>query len=280
VITSTAEYRVWTHRRIRRPSIGIAIVASICVHAVAAFVLPGFGARSMPDDPAPSRLQMVVMPAKATPEPVITRPVNAHDHPHPHKTERPIPKAEVPKREQATTLARAPDIDRAPAPTQAVPVVTHAPEPVTPSAMRVEPDPQVEQRSTGAAPASLPSKAPVAAAEPTRESIPPVTLAAVRPSMGEGLEPPHYNVAYLKDPKLDYPPAARRLGLQGTVVVRVQVNAAGMPEALKVAQSSGAELLDETALNAIRGWRFSPARRGTEAVAHWVDVPIRFRLVD
>lgn len=77
---------------------------------------------------------------------------------------------------------------------------------------------------------------------------------------------------------LEYPAAAKRLRLQGTVVVRVQVSATGLPESLRIERSSGAELLDETALAAIRTWRFAPARRGSEPVAHWVDVPIRFRL--
>jgi hypothetical protein len=34
------------------------------------------------------------------------------------------------------------------------------------------------------------------------------------------------------------------------------------------------------ALTAVRNWRFLPARRGTEAIADWVDVPVRFRLQD
>ena len=281
---STADFPVWTHKRSARRSVIVAVVASMLAHVALAFVMPAFGVRIVPDETSPTRLRVVVMPAKPepTPEPVFAHQStpHPHPHPHPHKSEQPAPKPIVPKREHATTVSRAPEIDRAPAPTQPVPLVTHAPEPITPSAMKVEPAPVPEQRVTVTESAANSAKEPVPVNDIAPKPARPVELASARPSLGEGLEPPHYNVAYLKDPKLDYPAAARRLRLQGTVVVRVQVSAAGLPESLKLAQSSGAELLDETALNAIRGWRFAPARRGSEPVAHWVDVPIRFRLTD
>jgi len=68
--------------------------------------------------------------------------------------------------------------------------------------------------------------------------------------------------------------------LQGTVVLRVLVNPAGRAEELIVDQTSGASVLDQAALGAVRDWRFVPARRGADAIAHWVDVPVRFRLQD
>ena len=63
-------------------------------------------------------------------------------------------------------------------------------------------------------------------------------------------------------------------------MLRVFVDAAGRAEQLKLDKTSGASILDEVALNAVRNWRFVPARRGTEAIAHWVEVPVRFRLQD
>jgi len=39
-------------------------------------------------------------------------------------------------------------------------------------------------------------------------------------------------------------------------------------------------LLKGAALNAVQAWSFVPAKRGSTPVAHWVDVPVRFRLSD
>ena len=43
-------------------------------------------------------------------------------------------------------------------------------------------------------------------------------------------------------------------------------------------RSSGYTRLDEAAQQAVRAWRFVPARRGDEAVPAWVVVPIEFTL--
>ncbi|MGH8475705.1 MAG: energy transducer TonB, partial [Methylococcales bacterium] len=42
--------------------------------------------------------------------------------------------------------------------------------------------------------------------------------------------------------------------------------------------SSGHEVLDEAALNAVRRWRFVPAKRAGVAQASWATVPIEFEL--
>jgi protein TonB len=47
---------------------------------------------------------------------------------------------------------------------------------------------------------------------------------------------------------------------------------------LELGQSSGYALLDQAALEAVRTWRFRPARRGDEEIVSWVDIPVRFRL--
>lgn len=112
----------------------------------------------------------------------------------------------------------------------------------------------------------------------------PAVVAAAAPSLGgeagPTTEPPRFNAAYLNNPPPDYPAVARRLRLQGTVVLRVLVGTAGRAEELHVDQTSGASILDDAALSAVRNWRFVPARRGTEAIARWVDVPVRFRFQD
>jgi protein TonB len=90
--------------------------------------------------------------------------------------------------------------------------------------------------------------------------------------------PPQFDAAYLENPKPKYPATARKLGFQGTVVLRVLISVEGNPAEIRVEKSSGHQVLDEAALTAVKQWRFDPAHEGEAPVAAWVDVPIRFRL--
>jgi protein TonB len=90
--------------------------------------------------------------------------------------------------------------------------------------------------------------------------------------LGSGAAP-----AYGVNPEPPYPMAARRLGLQGTVVLRVVVAPDGSPVSVAVLQSSGHAVLDASAADTVRGkWRFVPARRNGVPVEDTVQVPIRF----
>jgi periplasmic protein TonB len=88
---------------------------------------------------------------------------------------------------------------------------------------------------------------------------------------------PDYKAAYL-DNRLDYPMMARRLGIQGRVVLDVEVLADGQCGQATVAQSSGHQMLDNAALESVRNWHFVPARHGTQVVTRWFKVPITFAL--
>lgn len=89
---------------------------------------------------------------------------------------------------------------------------------------------------------------------------------------------PRFDADYLNNPSPPYPAAARRLRLQGTVVLRVTVSHSGLPLDIRVVQSSGASILDQAAMNVVREWTFVPARQGDEKISAAVDVPIRFVL--
>ena len=119
-------------------------------------------------------------------------------------------------------------------------------------------------------PAAPPLTPPIAMVEPPK---PPVIEPTVAPVIG-----PVFDAAYLKNPAPSYPAAARRLHLEGTVVLRVLVTSAGRPQQIEIKQSSGAQILDDAALNAVRDWAFIPAKQGDKAMAAAVDVPIRFHL--
>ena len=64
----------------------------------------------------------------------------------------------------------------------------------------------------------------------------------------------------------------------GRVLLRVRVGADGRAETVDVAASSGYDRLDRAAIDAVRRWRFVPARRGDAAVSAWINVPIAFSL--
>jgi len=90
--------------------------------------------------------------------------------------------------------------------------------------------------------------------------------------------PPRYNAAYLSNPPPTYPVSARRRGIEGTATVRAEISATGECLRAELRNSSGAEILDRAALEAVKKWRFVPARRGNQAVVAWVEVPITFQL--
>jgi TonB family protein len=86
--------------------------------------------------------------------------------------------------------------------------------------------------------------------------------------------------SYRETPKPLYPERARKEGQQGRVLLRVLVDQEGRSKTVEISGSSGSETLDRAAVEAIRLWRFSPARYGDKPVESWVRIPIDFRLTD
>jgi periplasmic protein TonB len=89
---------------------------------------------------------------------------------------------------------------------------------------------------------------------------------------------PRFDADYLKNPAPTYPRASRRLREQGMVVLRVLVSSQGAPEIVELHTSSGYTLLDTSALETVRRWKFVPAQLAGHAVEAWVIVPIEFSL--
>lgn len=75
-----------------------------------------------------------------------------------------------------------------------------------------------------------------------------------------------------------YPDSARRQGIEGEALLRFQVLTDGHVASVTVSRSAGHADLDRAAVDAVRAWRFEPARRGEEKVAVWVTLPVRFQL--
>lgn len=77
-----------------------------------------------------------------------------------------------------------------------------------------------------------------------------------------------------------YPPRCLRLGIEGRVRVRVLVGENGRPQEVTIGQSSGESALDQAALDAVRTWRFEPAKRDGVPVRAWAIVPVEFKLIN
>jgi len=112
------------------------------------------------------------------------------------------------------------------------------------------------------APPPPPAAAPVA---PVNEAAPVAIAAGDRPQPIADQSPPP-----------TYPAAALRRGDRGSVVVRVDVDAAGAPAAVTIIQRSGSRDLDRAAAEAVRRWRFQPAQSNGQPVPGSIEVPFDF----
>ncbi|MPY72106.1 MAG: TonB family protein [Alphaproteobacteria bacterium] len=196
----------------------------------------------------------------------------------------PEPVAETGVAEPAATPAQAEQAADAPSATAAPAGETAPPLP------RVKPRPP----ALAATPAPPPSKpkpdpAPEAAAslaEGAADKAPPPR--GVRPAAPQSaaLSPsaartePRYGPEALGNAPPPYPAPARRSGIEGKVLLRVQVAASGRTEGVSVLESSGHALLDRAARRAVAAWRFAPATLAGLPVSGSVDIPVVFRLKD
>jgi protein TonB len=87
-------------------------------------------------------------------------------------------------------------------------------------------------------------------------------------------------VRYLEPARPAYPKRAREMGWEGTVLLRVEVRTDGTVAEVKVEQTSGYTMLDQSAVVAARGWRFAPEMDGGFTMPTIVDVPVRFDLTE
>ncbi len=92
---------------------------------------------------------------------------------------------------------------------------------------------------------------------------------------------PPYRVAelpvVLSEVKAEYPAEARKLGLEGQVVLRVTVDAAGKVSAARIVKGIG-HGFDESALEAMRRFKFKAGTEGGEAITTDITYTITFLL--
>jgi periplasmic protein TonB len=154
-------------------------------------------------------------------------------------------------------------VEQEAAPTPPKPVPQSSPKEVHPALPKAKTKPAAQTTVSKTLSAPEPMTGPIASASNSA----PMTVTQ-----------PLFDAAYLNNPAPDYPSHAKRRNMEGTVILEVSVSAEGTAQTVRIAESSGFSLLDESAKNAVSRWKFIPAKRGGESVEARVMVPIEFRL--
>lgn len=168
--------------------------------------------------------------------------------------------------------------------------MTKAQKPVKPIKRQVKPTPAVHktpvrklvvpriQQDTQPVEQTEATSSPIAAQAPTTTNDKPAPSVVEGAVDAQTYQTASFNAAYLHNPAPDYPSVSRRLGEQGKVLLRVQVTADGAAGSVELQTSSGSTRLDRAALEAVKKWRFVPAKRGEQPVSALVVVPVRFSI--
>jgi len=129
--------------------------------------------------------------------------------------------------------------------------------------------------SEAAPPAPSPVESVADTSKTTSDAAPAKTVSKAET---ETYREANFKANYGINPKPNYPAFARSRGWQGKVLLRVNVSADGHSDSVTVDSSSGHEVLDESAVEAVEKWLFIPAKQGDKAVPCTVIVPINFTL--
>lgn len=165
------------------------------------------------------------------------------------------------------------------------PVEPPPPEPPKPKPKPPKPKPKPTPKPLPPPPEAPPSERAITqeqeAVEETAPPPPPAPstpMAETNDTAGAPVTPPREDAHSLSNPKPAYPSVSRRLRETGTVVLDVLILADGSVGEVKLKESSGFKRLDDTAIKAVKRWRYSPARRGEQPIDYWYVQPIEFSL--
>ena len=89
--------------------------------------------------------------------------------------------------------------------------------------------------------------------------------------LGDGITPP--KVTHQVSPKPDS--GAQGFRVSGVVLIGLVVSSHGLPVNVHVVRSVDKDI-DQSAMDAVRQWRFEPARKGDKPVAVRLTIEIRF----
>lgn len=155
------------------------------------------------------------------------------------------------------------------APVQAQAAPTQPPAAAPAAAVQASAQASAQAAALLAAPTAAPAAAQPSAPTPTAEPGMPATARNTDAD---------YKAAYLNNPRPVYPLLAIRQGAQGEVLLLVEVLSDGRAGRIELEKFSGHAMLDAAAMNAVRAWRFTPARKDGLLTTQTVRIPIHFNL--
>ena len=175
-----------------------------------------------------------------------------------------------------------------PAEEVAAPSAKPKPEPRPKPKPKPKPTPNPKPKPAPPPPKAPPSERAVRA-EPEPEPVevqrpPPKRNATVaekdkdNQAAGAAIVPPRHDANPLNNPAPAYPSASRRLREEGIVVLKLLILTDGRVGKVEIKESSGFKRLDETAIRAVKRWKYLPAMRGDTAIEYWYLQPLEFSL--
>lgn len=174
-------------------------------------------------------------------------------------------------------VAPEPEPEPAPPPPKPVPPPKPEPKPVPTPKPVAKPTPKPTPKPE---PVREVAQEPVQQAAPTPPAPPsaPVQQATPAPEAPAPVTPPRTDAAHLNNPAPQYPALSRRLGEQGRVMLDVYILPDGSVGEIKLNRSSGFPRLDNAALQAVKTWKYVPAKRGDKPIPFWYVQPVSFVL--
>lgn len=237
---------------LNRPQVLLLIAVSVLIHGGIWWYMQT--AKADVPEVAPQVPEMTVeltSPTPPTPDPPPPEPPPPPPPPPPPEPEQPV--------EDPDALKPPPKPVEKPKVQKSKPV--KKPEPLKKPAPPVPPAPTAPSVPAPAAPTPAPpAPAAAAPAAPVKES------AAISGLASLGNRPP------------EYPGAALRKGMEGRVILRIKVLPNGRAGTVEVTKSSGKQVLDDAAVEAVRNWKFIPAKRGDTPIEGFATQTIDFKL--
>ena len=219
------------------------IAASVIAHALVLLGMPQSSERAPRVEILRVEIEQAPTPAEKVPPP---RAAKAEPRPKPIAPDKPRP---VPAKPLSV-----PAPQREPAPPPPREILALPREPAQPEPLFTVPAPEAR---------GSPKLEPPRAARPG----PPLeATAAPKPP------PPRIADARVIESPVRYP----RTSEQGRVTLKVLVDREGRVASVTLEKTSGYANLDQHALQAVRGWRFAPARQGSEPVEQWLTVNVDY----
>ncbi len=254
----------------------ISIVTSMGLHVLlVVLVVSGMLEHTHKNTETPPIKIELIQPKKLEPPPPPPKP-----EPKKPEPKQPEPKKPEPKQPEAKQLE-----PKQPEPPKQPKVEPVKPEPPTAVEPRPEP-PKPEPAKPEPARPAPPSPAPQAAPAPTATEAPPKPApppeAVAKPAPAAPAPPTKSGVdmsASYRGSNVApvYPSLSLKNREQGTVVLRVLVKSDGTAGNVEIKSSSDYPRLDQSAIQAVKAWRFNPATVDGKSIDEWYEVPIIFK---